>query len=96
MKNVRQGDARAFTASSRVKNARVGQEKVRGQLSRAESIESVKPESLQKPEVTKAADLEKQDPLLAEKTVSNKEQRQADWAIMKEMVRYLWPKVYSI
>ena len=30
--------------------------------------------------------------LLAEQTVSNKEQRKADWAIMKEMSRYLWPK----
>ncbi|KAJ9215998.1 hypothetical protein DTO166G4_2542 [Paecilomyces variotii] len=30
--------------------------------------------------------------LLSEKTVGNKEQRKADWAIMKEMVKYLWPK----
>ncbi|KAF2147011.1 uncharacterized protein K452DRAFT_293504 [Aplosporella prunicola CBS 121167] len=35
---------------------------------------------------------DKNDPLLAEKTVTNKEQRKADWAIMKEMTRYLWPK----
>ncbi|KAF2269157.1 iron-sulfur clusters transporter atm1, mitochondrial precursor [Lojkania enalia] len=34
----------------------------------------------------------KPDPLLAEQTVSNKEQRKADWAIIKEMSRYLWPK----
>ena len=32
------------------------------------------------------------DPLLAEQTVSNKEQRKADWAIIKEMSKYLWPK----
>lgn len=32
------------------------------------------------------------DPLLAEQTVSNKEQRKADWAIIKDMSRYLWPK----
>ncbi|ORY12587.1 iron-sulfur clusters transporter atm1, mitochondrial precursor [Clohesyomyces aquaticus] len=32
------------------------------------------------------------DPLLAEPVVTNKEQRKADWAIMKEMSRYLWPK----
>lgn len=32
------------------------------------------------------------DPLLAEKTVSNTEQRKADWAIIKDMSRYLWPK----
>lgn len=34
--------------------------------------------------------------LLSEKTVGNKEQRKADWAIMKEMVKYLWPKVGTI
>lgn len=31
-------------------------------------------------------------PLLAEQTVTNKEQRQADWAIIKDMAHYLWPK----
>lgn len=34
----------------------------------------------------------KPDVLLAEQIVSTKEQRKADWAIMKEMSRYLWPK----
>lgn len=34
----------------------------------------------------------KAQPLLAEQVVSNKEQRKADWAIMKEMSGYLWPK----
>ncbi|KAL8973269.1 MAG: hypothetical protein Q9183_000069 [Haloplaca sp. 2 TL-2023] len=33
------------------------------------------------------------DGLLSEQTVSNKEQRKADWAIIKEMAQYLWPKV---
>lgn len=32
------------------------------------------------------------DALLAEQTVSNKEQRKADWAIIREMSHYLWPK----
>jgi hypothetical protein len=32
------------------------------------------------------------DPLLQEQNLSNKEQRKADWAIMKEMSQYLWPK----
>jgi len=51
----------------------------------------IKPESTQKEQ---PADLSsKQDLLLSEKTLSNKEQRKADWAIMKEMSRYLWPKV---
>ena len=39
------------------------------------------------------ADLDsKTDSLLGQQTVSNKEQRKADWAIMKEMSKYLWPK----
>ena len=31
--------------------------------------------------------------LLGEKETGNKAQRKADWAIMKEMSKYLWPKV---
>lgn len=54
--------------------------------------ESIKPESLQTEKSTAPA---RNDPLLSEQTVSNKEQRKADWAIMKEMARYLWPKVRS-
>lgn len=38
---------------------------------------------------TKAA---KPNTLLAEQTVSNQQQRKADWAIIKEMSHYLWPK----
>lgn len=34
----------------------------------------------------------KNEPLLAEQTVSNKEQRKADWAIIRDMAHYLWPK----
>lgn len=35
----------------------------------------------------------KADPLLqADQVLTSKEQRKADWAIMKEMSRYLWPK----
>jgi ATP-binding cassette, subfamily B (MDR/TAP), member 7 len=37
----------------------------------------------------------KNEALLSEGVVSNVEQRKADWAIMKEMTQYLWPKVYS-
>jgi ATP-binding cassette subfamily B (MDR/TAP) protein 7 len=45
-------------------------------------------------EPTKTATVKKErvDPLLAEQTVSNKEQRKADWAIIKDMAHYLWPK----
>lgn len=41
---------------------------------------------------TKAAQPAKPTTLLAEQTVTNKEQRKADWAIIKEMSHYLWPK----
>lgn len=41
---------------------------------------------------TKAAKPAKPSTLLAEQTVTNKEQRKADWAIIKEMSHYLWPK----
>ncbi|KAF2495630.1 P-loop containing nucleoside triphosphate hydrolase protein [Lophium mytilinum] len=54
-----------------------------------EVVDNVKPESLEK---KPAAEATRKDPLLAEQVVSNKEQRKADWAIMKEMSRYLWPK----
>ncbi|KAI4761818.1 ABC transporter-like protein [Aureobasidium sp. EXF-3400] len=45
-------------------------------------------------EPTKTPTVKKEtvDPLLAEQTVSNKEQRKADWAIIKDMAHYLWPK----
>jgi ATP-binding cassette subfamily B (MDR/TAP) protein 7 len=31
--------------------------------------------------------------LLSEPMAATKEQRKADWAIMREMAKYLWPKV---
>ena len=31
--------------------------------------------------------------MLSESAKANKEQRKADWAIMREMAKYLWPKV---
>lgn len=31
--------------------------------------------------------------LLNEGAIANKDQRKADWAIMREMAKYLWPKV---
>ncbi|KAK5169049.1 Iron-sulfur clusters transporter atm1, mitochondrial [Saxophila tyrrhenica] len=53
--------------------------------------ESVKPETVKKEQNAEPAPA-KTDPLLAEQTVSNKEQRKADWAIIKDMSQYLWPK----
>lgn len=77
---------------------RAGQDgKSRGQIpQKAELPESVKPESVQPAPPPKPDGAPKTDSLLAEQTVSNKEQRKADWAIMKEMSRYLWPKVSQI
>ncbi|KAH9212987.1 iron ABC-transporter-like protein [Leptodontidium sp. 2 PMI_412] len=54
----------------------------------ADDLPGTKPETAQKPA---AAVPGRKDPLaLDDKT--NKEQRKADWAIMKEMAKYLWPK----
>lgn len=60
---------------------------------RPEQSESIKPESYQEPSKAKPAEAPKTDALLAEQTVSNKEQRRADWIIIKEMAKYIWPKV---
>lgn len=60
-----------------------------------EAAESVKPETIKKAEpVLKggAEAGEKNDNVLAEKVTTNAEQRKADFAIMKEMMQYLWPK----
>ncbi|TAQ89840.1 hypothetical protein B7494_g1801 [Chlorociboria aeruginascens] len=56
----------------------------------ADESSSIKPETAQKlPSATPVTT--RKDPLaLGEK--SDKEQRKADWAIMKEMAKYLWPK----
>ncbi|MCJ1279530.1 Iron-sulfur clusters transporter atm1, mitochondrial [Puttea exsequens] len=60
---------------------------------RPEQAENIKPESYEEPNKAKVAnEPPRTDALLSEQTVSNKEQRKADWAIMKEMSRYLWPK----
>lgn len=60
---------------------------------RSEQSESIKPESYQEPSKANPAEAPKTDALLAEQTVSNKEQRRADWIIIKEMAKYIWPKV---
>ena len=74
---------------------------------KGQDTESVKPESFEAPKPADAsadsvksvqqdgkakAQGQPNDPLLQETTVSNKEQRKADWAIIKEMSKYLWPK----
>lgn len=60
------------------------------------SHENTRSESVQKAQNTKDHEPPKADVLLENQTVSTKEQRKADWAIMKEMSRYLWPKVWQV
>jgi len=67
-------------------------QKVQVQM-RPEQFESIRPETYQESDKAIPDAPPKTDALLSEQTVSNKEQRKADWAIMKEMARYLWPKV---
>lgn len=56
----------------------------------ADEIPGTKPETARKPGPA-FSETTRKDPLaLGDK--SNKEQRKADWAILKEMVQYLWPK----
>ena len=50
--------------------------------------ENIKLESVTKPTSSSSPTFN----LPAEEMVSNKEQRKADWAIIKEMSQYLWPK----
>ena len=64
--------------------------------STADRAENIKPETMHKPQEQAENDEPKPDALLSEQSLSNKEQRKADWAIMKEMSRYLWPKVRLI
>ena len=76
-------------------NDRSRKQKSQGELHlRPERMESIKPESYQEPSKPKPAEAPKTDALLAEQTVSNREQRRADWIIVKEMAKYIWPKVW--
>lgn len=90
----KQSSVRIFNSSTRLKRDRVPQPSPQQRTPiKVNPAENVKPESVQKLPAAKSASPPKTDPLLTEQTVSNKEQRKADWAIMKEMARYLWPKV---
>lgn len=84
---------RIYTCSSTLRQRQLPQTGAKVQnASVTEAPESIKPESVQKNGFTSIGDPPKADALLAEKNVSNKEQRKADWAILKEMSTYLWPK----
>lgn len=56
----------------------------------ADDVPGTKPESATPPKPATPASA-RRDPLALDQK-SNKEQRKADWAIMKEMAQYLWPK----
>ncbi|KAI9676714.1 MAG: Iron-sulfur clusters transporter atm1, mitochondrial [Bathelium mastoideum] len=60
---------------------------------KAQTSESVQPESTAK---ERPIDPAQHGQLLSEQVTSNQEQRKADWAIIKEMSRYLWPKVLNV
>ena len=60
---------------------------------KSEALETHSPESAQKSKPAAATtNASKQGELLSEQVVSNAQQRKVDFAIMKEMVQYLWPK----
>lgn len=87
-RSIRPATARVFTTSPiwRKDEPRL---KTAQHEPKVDAAEPIKPESVQK---EKPAEPAKQPSFLAEKTVSNKEQREADWTIIKDMARYLWPK----
>lgn len=91
--NVPKAACRAFTTTPRHRREDP-QDRVIQQTAgqKSELVEGIKPETVQKDAPAKPIELTVKDPLLAEQTVSNKEQRKADWAIIKEMSKYLWPK----
>ncbi|EKD14229.1 uncharacterized protein L3040_003632 [Drepanopeziza brunnea f. sp. 'multigermtubi'] len=86
-------ELRVFTSTNRVSKDDSQNTTIQGGALRkpkaAENQPGAKPETAEK--VAAAIPAARKDPLaLGDKT--NKEQRKADWAIMKEMVKYLWPK----
>ncbi|EAT76694.2 hypothetical protein SNOG_15856 [Parastagonospora nodorum SN15] len=78
---------RVFTSSPLHRKDVHGQRPPPGSKTAIADTKAAKPAN--DPATAKAA---KTDPLLQEQTLSSKEQRKADWAIMKEMSQYLWPK----
>ena len=86
---------RSFVApSSRPREEPAAQRGIQnGISSKTDRLESIKPETIHRRQEQAEKESFKADALLSEQVISNKEQRKADWAIMKEMSRYLWPKV---
>ncbi|KAL9587671.1 MAG: hypothetical protein Q9212_000125 [Teloschistes hypoglaucus] len=63
---------------------------------RTDAVGSVKPETLESSSESGDKGAPKTDGLLSEQITSKQEQRKADWAIIKEMAQYLWPKVLNV
>src|SRR5277367_1630126 len=87
---------RIFTSTNRARRDDLRQQsRIHTELQRQpsrpaeESVEKT-PETARKTQPAEPATARK-DPLALEQK-TNQEQRKADWAIMKEMVKYLWPK----
>jgi len=85
---------KVFTSTSRFSKDDSKQTIVQSQSLRrpraADNIPGTRPETAQKPGPAIPSTARKDPLALDDKT--NKEQRKADWAIMKEMAKYLWPK----
>jgi ATP-binding cassette subfamily B (MDR/TAP) protein 7 len=77
---------RVFTSSPLHRKDAHGQRPPPGSKLAVEGTKAAKPANVPPPAEVKT------DPLLQEQNLSNKAQRKADWAIMKEMSQYLWPK----
>jgi len=81
---------RVFVSASRHRKDDAAARTLEGEMqAKQPSKESVKPETMEK---AAPAEPTKNEPLLAEQTKSNKEQRKADWRIIRDMSQYLWPK----
>ncbi|KAF1931603.1 iron-sulfur clusters transporter atm1, mitochondrial precursor [Didymella exigua CBS 183.55] len=82
--------ARVFTSSPLHRKDVHGQRPVPGSQQVLQATKVAKPAT--DPAKAKAKVEKSMDPLLGERNLSNKEQRKADWTIIKEMTKYLWPK----
>jgi ABC transporter ATM len=81
---------RVFTSSPLHRKDVHGQRPTPGSQQALADTKAAKPAN--DPAKAKAKVEKSMDPLLGERNLSNKEQRKADWTIIKEMTKYLWPK----
>jgi ATP-binding cassette subfamily B (MDR/TAP) protein 7 len=82
--------ARVFTSSPLHRKDVHGQRPAPGSQQALQATKAARPAI--DPAKAKAKVDNSMDPLLGERNLSNKEQRKADWTIIKEMTKYLWPK----